>query len=248
VKTSPSRAWKVSTFGALVTPWILVAAAGAAVSLRQEQPGAEVAGATAVEAKPNSALILAVQGNVRVRTAPDAEWLKAEVGHSVLSGGAIQTGPRSAVQVQIGSGQVITIDRISNVEVAELLNAEQTDVTRLGVDYGRVLFQVKQAGFANDVQIQSADATLAVKGTEGGIDVNSELGTLSFGTETNDGTFIVTYPDGTQSDVSGDDGTSTENKDTAENENQNTEEDTGDPNSRESDEEEVSNRSAGGSD
>lgn len=239
---------------AAISPLLLAHSAGAAVALQQtpaEQPGGAATPAPVpapAEAKPNTATILAVQGQVQVRKAPEGEWAKAVAGDTISQGGAVRTGLRSALQVRVGAGQVMTIDRMSVVEFSELVNMANTDRTRLGVDYGRVVFQVQSTEFANDLQIQAADATLAVKGTEGGIDANPETGTESFGTETNDGTFSVTYPDGTESDVSGDDSTDTENKDPADKQSSDTDQDTGDSGSREGDESDVVDRSTGGSD
>src|SRR5262249_33817179 len=143
----------------------------------------------------NTAQVIAVVGSVQWRAAAEAAWQKAEVGTVIPQGGAVRTGLRSAVQAKIGAGQIITIDRLGIVTLDQLVNDSGTDRTRIGVENGRVLFNVTGTQFANDVQIKAPDATLAVRGTFGGIEVAAGFPTLAYGLRTNDGKFTVEFLD-----------------------------------------------------
>lgn len=157
----------------------------------QQPPPVGQAGQPA--AQQNNAIILAVTGNVQWRPAPDGDWRKAEVGATVPEGGAFRTGLRSAVQARIGSGQVFTIDRLGIVTLEQMINAAGTDQTRIGIENGRILFNITATEFANDVQIRAPDATLAVRGTFGGLEVAIGFATLAYGLLGNDGQFTVEF-------------------------------------------------------
>jgi len=156
-------------------------------------PAPQPAAQPAAPAQAHTAVILAVQGNVQWRPSADAAWRKAEVGATVPEGGSFRTGLRSAVQARIGSGQDFTIDRLGIVTLEQMINAAGTDQTRIDIESGRILFNITATEFANDVQIRAPDATLAVRGTFGGLEVAVGFATLAYGLLGNDGEFTIEF-------------------------------------------------------
>lgn len=196
-------------------------------------------------ANPNSAVVVAVQGSVQVQLAENGPWLPAEVGQVVPPGGAFRTGLRSAVQVRIGAAQLLTIDRMGKVTLEDAVNASGVDKTQVGLDYGRVLFNVSKAAFANDVQIVAPDATLAVRGTTGAMEVALGFPTAAFGLPDNTGAFSVEYVDGSEVTVVQQGKTDSDNIDPADQLQDSTLVDSGDPDAREDDELAASERGTG---
>ncbi len=177
---------------------LLIAAGSCApvLAIQTAQPAAP-----AVEAAPADetlvAIIVAVQGKVEYQTAKDADWLPAETGQVIPVGGAVRTGLRSAIQLRISDTQVITVDRIGMVALDQVLRENGVNKTELGLKYGRVKFDVTSTKFANDVVIKARDATLAVKGTQGAMEVTGGHPTLAYGAPENRGRIVVEYGDGT---------------------------------------------------
>lgn len=151
-----------------------------------EQPAASPDAVTAGE-------IVNVQGKVEFKASKDAQWEKAEVGKKILPGGAIRTGLKSAIQIRIADTQLITIDRLAEISLEQAVREAGTNKTEMRLNYGRVKFDVNSTKFANNVVIKSDDATLAVKGTQGGMEVTGGHPTLSFGAPENRGRIVVDY-------------------------------------------------------
>ena len=83
---------RLVSLSAVLTPWLLAGSAGAAVSLRQGAAapagGAATAAPAPTEARPNTATILIVQGNVQVRLTPEGDVRYRELDarlHSIAS-------------------------------------------------------------------------------------------------------------------------------------------------------------------
>jgi hypothetical protein len=149
-----------------------------------------------------------VVGNVRAILEPGGALVKVETGMLLKPGAEILTGIRSLVRVQVGAGQIFTIDRQSRVRLSEVINRAGTETTRIDLPYGRLTFDVTSTQFANDVKIQAPDATLAVKGTSGGMEVVAGQPTTAFGGEFNTGRFEVEYDTGVLAAVTGSESTS----------------------------------------
>ncbi|MBL8758089.1 MAG: FecR domain-containing protein, partial [Phycisphaerae bacterium] len=151
----------IGSTGAKTASAALFAAAGRAAQAQPEvQPAATPPASAATQAS-----IVAFEGKVRYRLGADKEWLPAKVGAILAEGAEVETGLRSAIQIRIGTGQVLTIDRASRVAIREAIARAGTEKTTVDLPYGRVKFEVSSASVANDVKIQAPDATLAVKGT-----------------------------------------------------------------------------------
>ncbi|MGD9688587.1 MAG: FecR domain-containing protein [Phycisphaerales bacterium] len=181
-------------------------------------------GAPANESRPASApsaiTIRGVVGKVACKAPGASDRVQAKIGDVISEGTEITTGLRSQVQFQVGTGQVFTLDRVGRVLVREAiarLDAEGQEKTTVELPYGRVMFEVSTATVANDVQIQAPDATLAVKGTLGLMEVAAGFPTLSYGGPGNTGRFSVAYRSGTKVDVTSEEKTDAESPLTAEN-------------------------------
>ncbi|MGD9689369.1 MAG: hypothetical protein AB7K52_07830 [Phycisphaerales bacterium] len=138
-------------------------------------------------------VVRAVKGRVSHRLLPDGARTTTKAGDVLSEGAEITTGINSAIEIQIGAGQVFVIDRVSRVILREAISNIGVEKTTLAVPYGRVQFEVATATVANDVQIQAPDATLAVKGTLGGLEVSPGFPTLGFGGDLNRGVFDVAF-------------------------------------------------------
>jgi len=150
----------------------------------------------------NQAVVYAVQGKVDIKTTPDGAFAPAQQGQAVPPGATIRTGPKSAVQLLVADSQLLTIDRISTVTLEQAIRSGDVNRTSVEMPYGRVLFNVTSTQFANDVQIKAPDATLAVRGTVGGIEFNGGRPTVAFGDASNRGRIEVSYATGAKSVIS----------------------------------------------
>ncbi|MBC7834432.1 MAG: FecR domain-containing protein [Phycisphaerales bacterium] len=191
------------------------------------------------------AFVIAAEGRVTYAETPEAKPVRVTKGMRLKPGGVLQTGLKSAVQIQIGAAQLITIDRLGSVTLNQLLNVGGVETTRLTMERGRLQFDVTSTVIQNDVKVQTPDATLAVKGTQGGIEVTDGFPTRAFGAERNTGVFLVTYASGTTATVTSNQETDAANPDPAENNQQSAFVDTQNAAARESDEVSVVQRSSG---
>lgn len=113
------------------------------------------------------AVITGVEGLVQVRAAEDQPWEMAKAGMVVGGGAEFRTGTRSAVRFTIPPGQTITLDRLGTCKVLEAVRTQSaTFKTDLGMQYGRVRYDIEAAGEKYDATIHSPGSTLAVRGTK----------------------------------------------------------------------------------
>ncbi|MFM9902039.1 MAG: FecR domain-containing protein, partial [Polaromonas sp.] len=235
-------------FGLPATAEVLPGRAAAAKTAAAAVFAAAGRAQPAGESTASAASILAVEGKVRYRLAPDQAWQQAKAGVALGEGAEIETAIRSAVQIKVGSAQVLTIDRASRVAIKEAINRAGTDKTTVDLPYGRVKFEVNSATVANEVKIQAPDATLAVKGTIGYMEVTPGQPTLAYGGQNNTGTFNVTYAgSGTTHPVTEQQQTNATAPDPASNSLEQTHVDVGAPAARSGDEtQQVTNSPGGG--
>lgn len=173
-----------------------------AVLARQDQAPAPtpaaVAGAAGsaqpvAAASPTVIVVRSVKGKVMWRASPEAEKKSAKAGDVLPEGAEVFTSVNAAIEIQVGAGQVFTLDRLGKFILREAIASQGKEKTTVQVPYGRVQFEVNSATVANDVKIQAPDATLAVKGTSGGVEVSPGFPTLAFGGEFNKGVFDVDF-------------------------------------------------------
>lgn len=228
----------LAALGVVLTAPALASAAGRAQPASPAPAAASPApeSATPAPASEVPMFIRAVEGKVGIISAPGEPIVPAKVGQVLKAGAEILTAPRSAVQIQVGAGQVFTIDRNSRVKLADVLAQGGTEKTNIELPYGRVSFDVTSTQFSNDVKIKAPDATLAVRGTTGGMSVEGGFPTRSFGGEFNTGRFDVKYDSGVVASVTGQLDTSGEHKSPAESGQSKTIGDTGSKLARDKDE------------
>ncbi|MBL0871644.1 MAG: FecR domain-containing protein [Phycisphaerales bacterium] len=185
----------------------MLSASGVSLAAGTVQPVESAAGSTAPASTPtpNSVPIFvrAVEGKVHFRERAGGALKKVEIGTVLPEGGEVLTGLKSIVQIQIGAGQVFTVDANSRIILREVVNLKGTEKTSIDMPYGRITFDVTSTQVSNDVKITAPDATLAVKGTSGGLSSRPGFEPLAFGGTLNRGLFDVTYENKITASISG---------------------------------------------
>jgi hypothetical protein len=180
---------------------ILVALAGSALAQSSAAPGPAANGEPPASAAASPVAVLPiivreVSGNVRMRPEAGAQLVPVKAGDTLPQAAEILTAHNGIVKFQAGAGQVFTIDRNSRVFIREAVNTGTSEKTRVEMAYGRAGFNVTQVQTKNDVEMKSPDATLAVKGTEGWMEVTPGRPTRAWGGELNTGQFNMLYFNG----------------------------------------------------
>ncbi len=199
------RMFQAASLAALLSSPVLAPALGQApgpAEVAQAAGSDQPVGLTA-QGAPTPIVVLAVKGKVTWRPNADAPLKTAAVGDVLPEGAEVFTSVKAAIELQVGAGQKFTLDRLGKFIVREAIAAQGKEKTTVQVPYGRVQFQVSSATVANDVKIQAPDATLAVKGTTGGVEVSPGFPTLAFGGEFNRGVFDVDFGRGVVSTFRG---------------------------------------------
>ncbi len=154
---------------------------------------ADTAAPAPAEATKLQIFIRAMEGKSIFRRLPGNQAVPAKVGDTLDENIEVMTGPNSIVQIQVGSGQRFTIDRGSKVLIKTAISQGGKETTRLETPIGRVSFDVQRVAGDNDVEIKAPDATLAVKGTTGLIEVTPGQPTFASGGAFNTGQFNLLY-------------------------------------------------------
>jgi len=119
-------------------------------------------------------VITKVKGIVNFREHQNNPWQRPEVGQQIGVGAELRTGPHSAVRFRIGQTQTITLDRLGTIVVLEAIHRQAGKVkTDVGMKYGRTRYNVEAGGVEHESTIHSPGATLAVRGTLMGLDVDN---------------------------------------------------------------------------
>lgn len=184
----------------------MLSASGVSLAAGTVQP-VETAAASSAAATPAASavpiFVRAVEGKVHFRERAGGALKKVEIGTVLPEGGEVLTGLKSIVQIQIGAGQVFTVDANSRIILREVVNLQGTEKTSIDMPYGRITFDVTSTQVSNDVKITAPDATLAVKGTSGGLSSRPGFEPLAFGGTLNRGLFDVTYDNKITASISG---------------------------------------------
>ena len=134
-----------------------------------EAPKAPEAPAPNAEGQRLKIQVVAVQGIVQVRAGDDQPWQRAKVGMELQPGWDIRTSLRSKVQFTIDGNHVITLDRLGDVRVVEAIRKDGMVKTDVGMRYGRTEYHVDVAAEEHEARIHSPSATLAIRGSTGGV-------------------------------------------------------------------------------
>lgn len=129
----------------------------------------EAEAAAAPEVPALQTVVRAVSGKAMYRADENSEWQPLAVGQSLPVGTEIRTGVRGSVALSVGPNADVVVQRLTQFTLGQLEHDPETNALRtyLGVKFGKVDFDVKHVGFANDFRIASPTNVAAVKGTAG---------------------------------------------------------------------------------
>jgi hypothetical protein len=119
------------------------------------------------EADANATLkltVLDIRGKAEYRLPPDEVWKKLTLGLVLAEGAELRTGLRSAVQLSLSPGQVITIDRLGVVKLDRAWIIAGKVTKTFSMPYGRVRYEIEADGSEYEATFRSPNATLSIKG------------------------------------------------------------------------------------
>lgn len=170
------RASRTAALSALV----LCTLAGSAGQVLAAQPAATPAAAPAVsEDTALPVIVLAVQGAAGYSEDGKPPFKPLKPGTVLKMGNVIQTGANGGAILQVGSAQQITVTRLTRLTLAEIVNAQGVERSRLKLNSGKVVLEVTSTGVKNDVTVTTPDAVAAVTGTGLIVQYGSGFGTYS---------------------------------------------------------------------
>ena len=176
---------------------VVAATAGAAVPVFQEsqpptvaapedavEPGAEAQAEAQAEAL--RAVVLSSAGRAQWRGEEEAQWKDAAVDDVLEPGARIRTGRNSTMVLRVGQNATVMVDRNTRMALPEILRDGQTLRTAVQLTRGRADFKVDRVGLTNDFSVVTPSTTLAVQGTDWGIEYGGFEGTRVFGARANE--------------------------------------------------------------
>lgn len=189
-----------------LTATLLLCAAGGVASAQTTPPAKPEAAPAKAPAQPvkltlTAVVIEAADGKVQYRANEQAEWTPAKAGTKLQQGVKFRLGFFSALRLRIGDSQLLTFDHAGTFVVTEAVNDGVTDITRIVLDQGRALFDVKRTRYANNVEIKTPDMTLSITGTSGGLEFTPGQPTRAFGDVKNNGRIELDYRTGAKQRV-----------------------------------------------
>ena len=143
-----------------------------AMSCFAQDPGIAVAPRPAPPARQLEIVITGVQKTVQYREKEGGAWNRVEVGQALPVGAELRTGLGSAVRFRVGETQTVTLDRLGTIKVIDAIEQVGKIKTDVGMKYGRTRYDVEAAGIEHESTIHSPGASLAVRGTLMGLDVD----------------------------------------------------------------------------
>ncbi len=171
---------------AALTAAAIAACAGSSLAFQPNGPASDPA--PVVGKLP--IIAFTVKGRAAYRPEPGMKWQVLKQGDMLAEGGQIQVSPNSMAQIQIGRGQILTIDRNTIVTLRVASNVDGVETSRVDMPAGRIAFDVTSTAVKNDLQVKAPDATLAVTGTGGTMEANAGFDTFS---QNDHGTFKVLF-------------------------------------------------------
>lgn len=147
---------------------------------------AKLAGIPEGEVLILQAVVMKVEGaRAQWKAGLDSEWKSAAVNDILPTGAEIRTGRDSTITLRIGMNASMLIDRTSRIVLPEMIQSGDVLRTRVTMKYGLADVKVDHVGLANDFEIKTPSATLAVKGTGWRIIWDAIDGFQAFGVPTN---------------------------------------------------------------
>ena len=130
--------------------------------------GADADAVADADTRPLRRVLRDMKGLVRRRMSVDDPWQTPTVGMQIPQGAEFRTGPRSAVLIQVGGTQTITLDRLGTIKVLRAIQEAETETikTDVGMPYGRTRYTIQAGGRTHESNIRAPSATLAVRGSD----------------------------------------------------------------------------------
>ncbi len=124
------------------------------------------------EAEIPSAVVIDVVGDAAwapagVSVLDDEGWTPIEVDQTLPPSTQIRTGIRSHVNLWFGEVTFVSVRSASYVWIDEFYRTETTETVRIGLGYGTVRGGSTEGEVHSDVVVDSPQATLAKRGTDG---------------------------------------------------------------------------------
>ncbi|MDR0502531.1 MAG: FecR family protein [Treponema sp.] len=129
-------------------------------------------------------VIRELSGDVELKKAGAAAFVKASAGDAVNRDTVVSTGFKSTAVITVGSS-TITVRPLTRLSLAEIQSSTDTENVNVSLQTGRVKVDVKPpAGTKANITVQSPNATASVRGTSFEFDtvnINVTEGTVVFG-------------------------------------------------------------------
>ncbi len=132
------------------------------------------------------AVVMDAKGRAQWRPDPDAEWSDASIDDILEPGAMIRTGRNSSLSLRVGQNATILVDRNTRLVLPEIIQDGQTLRTAVQLTRGRADFKVDRVGLTNDFSVVTPSTTLAVRGTDYGVQYGGLKGTELFSARTNE--------------------------------------------------------------
>jgi hypothetical protein len=128
----------------------------------------------------STSVITTVSGEVTMKKASSADWVKAEIKMEIKIGDAIKTGAEASAKITFFDGSTIELKANTQIEFTDLVK-EQSKKIRMKQEIGETVSKVqKLVDSASRYEIETPAAVAAVRGSQMIVEVNTS-GTTSVG-------------------------------------------------------------------
>ena len=119
----------------------------------------------AVSAYSQTGVIRQMTGEVELKPAGSANFVRAQTGSEIAADTIISTGFRSSALIAIGS-TLITVRPLTMLSLADITKVEGLETLNVNLQTGRIRVEVKPpAGARANTNVRSPSATASVRGT-----------------------------------------------------------------------------------
>ena len=138
----------------------------------------------AIQGDQLQATVVSVSGRAQKRDAGEAnsKWMPLKAGDKLGAMTLVRTGLGTKVVLDLAGRGEVTLGSGTKVGIGQLARRGETVQTRLGLKYGSMRASVDRSRGPTRFQVTTAQATLSVRGTKGGMS-NGQWGTVLHGTQ-----------------------------------------------------------------
>ncbi|MFP3937994.1 MAG: FecR domain-containing protein [Phycisphaerae bacterium] len=111
-----------------------------------------------------AATVVSVSGRAQ-KLATDSDWKDLVAGDELGGNTVIRTGLGSEVVLELAGYGEVTIDRATKMGIGELSKEGDSARAHMGLKYGRLRAEVETTAGPTDMRIQTAAATLSIRGS-----------------------------------------------------------------------------------